>query len=217
MPYDSIRDFVPITRMVMVPHVLVVHPSLPVKSVAQLVALAKKFPDELAFSSATVGGAGHLAGAMFNVIGGVKTRHIPYKSGAVAAVGLLNGEATFSFFNTLISLPHMRAGRMRGIAVTSTQRSSVVPHLPTVAESGLPGFEAGAWHGVAAPRGTPREVVTRLSVELNKLIHNPSVREKLTMEGGYVAENSPEQFLEHIKTEFARWEKIIREAGIRIN
>jgi len=217
MPYDPVRDFVPITRMVVVPNVLVVHPSLPVKSVKDLIALAKRHPEQLTFSSSGVGGSGHLAGAMFNVMAAVNTRHIPYKSGSAAAVGVLNGEVTYSFFNTLTALHHMRAGRMRGVAVTSTKRSETLPDLPTVAESGLPGFEAGAWHGIAAPAGIPRGIVNRLSAELNKLLKNPAFTQKLTVEGGYVVENTPEQFAEHIKSELSRWGKIIKAANIRVN
>ncbi|MBI4189774.1 MAG: tripartite tricarboxylate transporter substrate binding protein [Betaproteobacteria bacterium] len=215
LPYDPLRDFAPISLVASFPNVLAVHPSLPVRSVREVIGLAKAHPEKLTFSSSGIGGSGHLAGEMFNVMAGVKMVHVPYRGTAPAALAVLSGEVTLSFGNILALLPHVKGGRLRGIAVTSAKRSPAAPDLPTVSEAGVSGFEAGPWHGVVAPAGTPKEIITRLSGELAKIMNNPDVRKQLSAEGGEVVDSSPEQLAEHMKVELKRWAKIIKEANIR--
>ncbi len=215
LPYDTLRDLAPITLISIVPSVLAVHPSLPVKSVKELIAYAKAHPGELSFSSSGNGGSGHLAGEMFNVMAGVKMVHIPYRGTGPATIALVAGEVPLSFGNMLSMLPHVKSGRLRALAVTSVKRSPAAPELPTVAEAGVSHYEAGPWYGVLAPAGTPKDIIARLNSELVKVLRQPDMREKLQQEGGEAVGSSPEQFTEHIKAELVRWAKIIKEANVR--
>lgn len=215
LPYDTLRDFAPITLVSVVPSVLAVHPSLPVKSVKQLIAFAKAHPGELNFSSSGNGGSGHLAGEMFNLMAGVKMIHVPYRGTGPAVVGVVSGEVPLSFSNMLSMLPHVKSGRLRGLAVTSVQRSSAAPDLPTISEAGLPGYEAGPWYGVLAPAGIPKEIIARLNAELVKILRRPDVHQKVSADGGEVVGGSPEEFTAHIRAELTRWAKIVKQANIR--
>lgn len=215
LPYDTLRDFAPITLVSIVPSVLAVHPSLPVKSVKQLIAFAKAHPGELSFSSSGNGGSGHLAGEMFNLMAGVKMVHVPYRGTGPAVVGVVSGEVPLSFSNMLSMLPHVKSGRLRGLAVTSVKRSAAASDLPTVSEAGLPGYDAGPWYGVLAPAATPKETIARLNAELVKILRRPDVHQKVSADGGEVVGSSPEQFAQHIKVELRRWAKIVKEANVR--
>ncbi len=215
LPYDTLRDFAPITLVSIVPSVLAVHPSLPVKSVKQLIAFAKAHPGELNFSSSGNGGSGHLAGEMFNLMAGVKMIHVPYRGTGPAVLGVVSGEVPLSFSNMLSMLPHVKSGRLRGLAVTSVQRSSAAPDLPTISETGLPGYEAGPWYGVLAPAGTPKEIIARLNAELVKILRRPDVHQKVSADGGEVVGSSPGEFTAHIRAELTRWAKIVKQANIR--
>lgn len=217
LPYDTLRDFAPITLVAVVPSILAVHPSLPVKSVKELMAFARAHPGKLTFSSSGNGGSGHLAGEMFNLMAGVKMIHIPYRGTGLSVIGLLTGEVSLSFENMLSLFPYVKAGRVRGLAVTGTRRSRAAPHLPTIAESGLPGYSAGPWFGVLVPARTPKEIVTQLNRELVKILRRPNVLEKLSTDGGEVVGSTPEEFTEHIKAELKSWAKVIKEANIRAN
>ncbi|MBI4191591.1 MAG: tripartite tricarboxylate transporter substrate binding protein [Betaproteobacteria bacterium] len=215
LPYDPIRDFAPITLTSKIPVVLAVHPSLPVKSVRELIAFAKARPGTLGYSSGGIGGSGHRGGAMFSVMAGVKMIHVAYRGTGPATIAVMSGEVPLTFGNMLSVLPHVKGGRLRAIAVTSDKRSPSAPELPTISESGLPGYEADPWYGVLAPAGTPREVIGRLHAELVKIMHHPDMREKLLIEGGEAVANSPEEFASHIKNELGRWARIVKEANLK--
>ena len=215
LPYDPLRDFAPVTVIASFPNILAVHPSLPVKSVRDIISLAKARPQQLTFSSSGVGGSGHLAGEMLNVMAGVKMVHVPYRSTSQAATAVLSGEVTMSFGNMLSLLPHVKTGRLRGIAVTSVKRSPAAPELPSVSESGVPGFESGPWHGIAAPAGTPREIIARLSTELVKITNDAGFRKELAADGGEIVANSPEEMSDYMRVQLKRWARIVKEGNIR--
>ena len=217
LPYNPMTDFSPISVLSTTPNMLAVHPSLPVKTVKDLIQFARGRPGQLTFSSSGNGGSGHLAGEMFNSMAGVKMLHVPYKGTAPAAIAVISGEVTLTFGSLVTMLPHYRSGRLRGIAVTGAKRSPSAPELPTVAEAGLAGYEAGPWHAILAPPRTPREIVARLHTEIVKALRDPVVVEKLTAEGAEVVGNTPEQFTEYMKTDLQRWAKIIKAANIRVD
>lgn len=215
LPYDTLRDLAPITLIAIIPNVLVVHPSLPVKSVKDLIAYAKARPGELSFGSSGNGGSGHLQGELFKLQAGIKMVHIPYRGSIQAATALLTGEVPLSFADVLNTLPHVRSGRLRGLAVTGRNRSPAVPELPTIAEAGLPNYEAATWYGVLVPAATPKEIVTRLHSELVKALHHPEMQKRLSADGVVPIGSSPEQFAQHIRAEINRWAKVIKDANIR--
>ena len=215
LPYNTLTDFAPITLISTFPNMLAIHPSLPVKSVKELIAFAKSHPGELNFSSSGNGGSGHLAGEMFNSMAGVKMVHVPYRGTSPAALAIISGEVFLTFGSLATMLPHWKSGRLHGLAVTGLTRSPVAAELPTVAEAAIPGYESGPWHAILAPAGTPGEIIARLHAESVKVLRDPRISEKLTAEGADIVANSPEQFAEYIKVDLQRWAKIIREAKIR--
>ncbi|MBI4189772.1 MAG: tripartite tricarboxylate transporter substrate binding protein [Betaproteobacteria bacterium] len=215
LPYDPLRDFAPISLVASAPTLLAVHPSLPVKSVSELIAFAKAHPGKLNYSSSGTGGGGHRAGEMFNAMAGVKMVHIPYKGGSPSVLALISNEVSLTFGTIPAVLPHVKSGKIRGIAVAGVKRSSVAPDLPTVAEAGLPGFYDEAWWGVIAPAKTPKTIIVRLNAELVKIAHNPNMREKLFRLGADAIGSSPEQFSDHIEAEIKRWAKLAKEIDIR--
>jgi tripartite-type tricarboxylate transporter receptor subunit TctC len=217
LPYDTLRDLAPITMVAIVPSILAVHPSVPVRSVKQLIALAKANPGKLNFSSSGNGGSGHLAGEMFSLMAGVKMIHIPYRGTGPSVIGLLSGEVSLSFENMLSLLPYVKAGRARGLAVTSLKRSQAVPELPTIAEAGLPGYSAGPWFAILAPAGASKDVVGLLNREFVRILRRPDVVKHLSSDGGDVVAGTPEELAEHIRTEIRSWAKVIREANIKAN
>ena len=215
LPYDALRDFAPISLIATSPHLLAVHPSLPAKSVKELVALARARPGQLAFATAGNGGSSHLSAELFSSMAKIKLVHVPYKGTGQSVLAIVTGEVSLGFNDVMTNLPHMKSGRLRGLAVTSLQRSTAVPDLPTIAESGYPGFQSGVWYGVVAPAKTPPEIVARLNSEMVKIVRNPDFAQKLAAQGADAIGSSPEQFGEHLRAETARWAKIIREAKIR--
>jgi tripartite-type tricarboxylate transporter receptor subunit TctC len=215
LPYDTLRDLAPISLVSIVPAVLAVHPSLPVKSVKELIALARAHPGELTFSSSGNGGSGHLSGEQFAALAGVKMVHVPYRGTGPATTALLSGEVTMSFGNLVALLPHVQAGQLRALAVTSAKRTSAAPQLPTVAESGLRGYEYVTWYGVLAPAGTSKDIIAKLNAELVKIARRPDMREKLTGEGGEVVGSTPEEFASYIKSELASSAKLVKSAHVR--
>lgn len=217
VPYDSQRDFAPITLTGASSHVLVVHPSMPVKSMPDLVALAKQRPGQMTFASSGIGNATHLTGELFKSMAGLDVVHVPYKGGGAAVADLIGGHVAFSFASMPSAMPHVRAGRLRALAVAPAQRVSTAPELPTVAESGLPGFSSEDWQGVLAPAKTPQDIVMRLNGEIHKVLGTPEVREKLDAQGFQVRLSTPQQFAELIRVESAKWAKIVKEANIRID
>jgi tripartite-type tricarboxylate transporter receptor subunit TctC len=217
VPYDSQRDFAPVTLTGASSHVLVVHPSMPVKSMMELIALAKKRPGQLSFASSGIGNATHLTGELFKSMAGVDVVHVPYKGGGAAVADLIGGHVGFSFASMPSALPHVRGGKLRALAVAPAQRVPSAPELPTVAESGLPGFSSEDWQGVLAPAKTPQDIVMRLNGEIHKVLGTAEVREKLDAQGFQVRLSTPQQFAELIRSESTKWAKIVKEANIRID
>lgn len=218
LPYDAIKDFAPITNLGFSPLILVVNPSLPVKSVKELIALAKAKPGQLNFASAGSGNVTHLAAELFKSMAGVQMTHVPYKGSAPAITDVIAGQVSLYFDNIASALiPHVKAGKLRALAVTSTKRSHVVPDIPTVAESGVPGFEMTTWSGVFAPAATPPEIVRKLNTELVKGLNGPELKGRFAKQGMEVIGNTPEQFAAALKSEIAKWNKIAEAANIRID
>ena len=216
LPYDALRDFVPVSLIATAPHVLVVHPSVPVKSVKDLISLARTHPGQLSFSSGGNGASSHLSGAMFNVMAQTRMLHVPYRGAGPAAIAVVSGEVSSAFLGVLAALPHVKSGRLRGIAVTGIKRSPAAPELPTIAEAGVPEFESGGWFGILAPARTPGGIIARLNAELVKIAHRPDVRAKFVSEGSDVVGSTPEHFAEYIRQQLSRWARIIKEADIRV-
>jgi tripartite-type tricarboxylate transporter receptor subunit TctC len=215
-PYDPVRDFSPITLVVSAPNLLVVHPSLPVKSVKELIALAKAKPGELNFSSGGVGGGAHLSGELFKSMAGVNMVHIPYKGGGPAMIALLGGEVQLLFPNTPSAAPYMKSGKLRALAVTSAQPSVLFPALPTVSASGLPGYESGTTYGIFAPAKTAAALINRLNQEIVRVLNRTDVKEQFLNAGVEVVGSSPEQFAATMKIEMVKWGKLIKDAGIKV-
>ncbi len=215
LPYDAVQDFAPVSLVATAPHVLAVHPSVPVKSVRELIAFAKANPDKLTYSSGGKGASSHLSGAMFAVAAGIRLVHVPYRGAGPAAVAAMTGEVSCIFLGVQAASPHVKSGRLRGLAVTSKRRSPAIPDLPTISESGLPNFESGGWFGMLAPAGTPGPVVARLHTELQQILGKPDTRETFLKMGSDVVGSTPEQFGTYIRSEIDRWAKAIKDAGIR--
>jgi tripartite-type tricarboxylate transporter receptor subunit TctC len=215
LPYDPIKDFAPITLITSVPNVLVVHPSVPVKNVNDLIALAKSRPSQLNFASGSTGSAGHLAGELFNSLAGVQMTHIPYKGAAPAVIDLIAGHVSLMFDNLASALPNMKAARVRAIAVTTLKRSPLVPDLPTIDASGLRGFDVSTWFGIFAPAGTPPDIITRLNAEVVRILHTSEMRDRLATLGAEPVGNKPDEFLAFIKAEIPKYAKVIKASGAK--
>jgi|1185.fasta_scaffold03973_3 tripartite-type tricarboxylate transporter receptor subunit TctC len=215
LPFDPASDLAPVTLLVTSGNVLVVHPSLPVHSVKELIAYAKERPGQLNFGSPATGSTPHLAGELFNHLAGVKLVHVPYKGAAPALNDLIGGRLQLSFDNIPPALPHIRSGRLRALAVTSAQRQPDLPELPTIAEAGLPGFEVSAWFGLLVPAATPAESVKRLESETAKVLAIPAVHERLTQLGFHVDGRGATAYRAYIRAEAERWTPVIRSLGIK--
>ncbi len=213
LPYDAVKDFAPVSLLASAPFVLLVHPSLPAKSVKELIALARAKPGQLNFGSAGTGITTHLAGEMFNLMARVNMVHIPYKGAGPAMTDLVAGHIQLAFNNVLSALPHVRSGRLRALAVTSADRSPVLPNLPTVAESGLPGYEAGAWYAVLVPARTSPQIVSRLHSEFIKVLQQPKVQERMSSDGARIIGSTPEVLAKTIEDDIARWGRVIKQTG----
>jgi tripartite-type tricarboxylate transporter receptor subunit TctC len=217
LPYDPVRDFAPVTLIASATILLAVHPSVPASNVRELIALAKKQPQALSFASSGNGGISHLIGEQFKSMAGIQMLHVPYKGDTPALVDLVSGQVSLMFGTAVSFLPYVKAGRLKALAVTNPKRSPVVPDVPTVAESGLPGFEALQWFGILAPAGTPKDIVTRLNADIVKILRQPDVRERLTSLGADVVGNTPEQFAAFLKADAAKWARIVKESGAKID
>ena len=215
LPYNFIRDFAPITLVGQTPFILVVHPSLPAKNVQELIALAKAKPGSLTFGSAGAGVASHLAGELFKGAAGVDVVHVPYKGQAPATTALLGGEIAYMFNNPITSLPHIKTGKMRAIAVSTASRFPGLPDVPTVAESGLAGFSVGFWLGPLAPAGTPRPIIDKLNRQLVAILRMPDVVERLSAMGVEILATSPDEFARVIKADAAKWARVVKDAGVK--
>ena len=217
MPYDHVKDFTPVILVAGVPNVLVVNPALPANSVAELIAYAKANPGKLNFASSGNGTSIHLSGELFKVMAGVQITHIPYKGSAPALQDLLGGQVQMMFDNLPPSLPQIKAGKLRALAVTSLTRAPALPDVPTLAESGLPGFEASSWFGILAPAGTPAPIVAKLNAEIAKWLATPEAKEKLAKQGANAAGGTPDDFAKHIAAETAKWAKVVKDSGAKID
>jgi tripartite-type tricarboxylate transporter receptor subunit TctC len=215
LPYDLTRDLSPITQATSQPYALVVHPAVPAKSIKELVALAKTKPDGLTYGSSGLGGLSHLSGALFCSLAGIKLIHVPYKGGNPALNDVVGGQIQMLFSTLLQSDTQRKAGRVRALAVTTKKRSPGAPDLPTMQEAGVAGYEVAGWYGVLAPAKTPRAVIDKLNAEIVRILHSPDVQGRLAADGSEAVGNTPEQFGAHIKSEVAKWGKVIKEAGIR--
>lgn len=213
-PYDLEHDLVPITQATTQPYVLVVNPTLPVHTVADIVAMAKAQPGMLTYGSSGIGGFSHLAGAMFGSLAGIKLTHVPYKGGALAMADVIGGQVNMLFSTILQSHGHILAGRLRPIAVSTPKRAPALPEIPTMEESGVKGYEMAGWYGVLAPRGTPQPIVDKLNQEIVRILHLPETRARLAADGSEPVGSSPEAFGAHIHKEIVRWRKLIQELGL---
>ena len=214
LPYDLVRDLAPVTVLIQSPNILLVHPLVPAKTIGEFIALAKSKPGQLNFSSSGNGTTSHIAMEMLKVMTGIDVVHIPYKGGGPAFTALLSGEVS-AMVNNIIAVPsEIKTGRVRALGVTSSQRSSGVPDVPTIAEAGVPGFEATAWFGLFAPAATPTEVVNKLNHEIVRILKLPDIRERLLAQGAEPVGNSPQEFAVMIRAEIPRWKKVIEAARI---
>jgi tripartite-type tricarboxylate transporter receptor subunit TctC len=217
MPYDHVKDFTPVILVAGVPNVLVVHPSVPANTVAELIAYGKANPGKLNFASSGSGTSIHLAGELFKVQTGLQMTHVPYKGSAPAIQDLLGGQVQLMFDNLPSALPQIKAGKLRALGVTSATRAAALPDVPTIAESGLPGFEASSWFGLLAPAGTPRDVVARLDTEVARWLASPDAKEKLLAQGAIAGGGTSEDFARHIAAETAKWAKVVKESGAKVD
>jgi tripartite-type tricarboxylate transporter receptor subunit TctC len=218
LPYDSVADFAPVTQVTSAPNIIVVHPSLPAKSVKELIALAKAKPGKIDYASSGNGSTQHLTGALFTKMAGIEMTHIPYRGSGPATADLLSGQVTVGFPGIAGMLPQIKAGKLRALAVTSAKRSPELPEVPTVAEAGVKGYDVTAWFGVAGPKGMPRDIVSRLHAELLRILKSPDVQKLLLNAGQEVAwQETPELFGEMLKAEAAKWARMVRDSGATVN
>ena len=213
LTFDTVRDFAPVVRTVDATNILVVHPSVPVRSLKELIAVAKQRPGELLYGSPQNGTSGHLAGEMLASMAGIKLVHIPYKGGAPATIDLLSGQLQFMFATTSTSLQHIRSGKLRALAVTTAKRSALVPELPTMIEAGMPGFEVNNWYGLVAPAKVPADIIATLNRQVRVALESPEVKDSMVKQGLDPAGGTPEEFGAYIKSELAKWAKVIRASG----
>jgi tripartite-type tricarboxylate transporter receptor subunit TctC len=215
LPFDPLKDFEPISLAVSSMNVLVVHPSVAAKNVKELIALAKAQAGKLTYGSSGVGGAGHLAGVLFDQLAGTKMIHVPYKGGAPAIIALVSGEVNMVFATAETAVPQVKAGKIRALGVTTAKRSALLPDLPTIAEGGLPGYEANNWYGLLAPAKTPAAIVERLNREVVKVLNMPNVKEQLFRSGLDASPSTPKEFGAYIKSEMAKWSKVVKASGAK--
>ena len=216
MPFRE-SDFAPVIWLAEVPQVLVVHPSLPVKTVKDLIALATAKPDQLAYGSSGSGAMNHLTGALFAMMTKTQLVHVPYKGGGPAAIALLSGEIGMIFGEPATMVQQIKAGKVRAIAVTSAKHSLALPALPTIDEAGVPGYEVTSWNGILAPAGTPKDVVARLNAEFNKIIAAPDMKQRMIDNGFEAVGGTPEKFGDKIRAEIRKWEPVVKAAGIKVD
>ena len=213
--YDSLRDFAPVTQAVTVTNILVVHPSLPVRNVRELLALARAKPGALNYASSGSGTVTHLAGELFKTLGRVNIVHVPFKGGAPALTALMSGEVQMSYENSLIVVPHIKAGKLHALAVTGVQRSKLMPELPTIAEGGLPGYAASGWYGFVVPAAVSKEIVGRLNADIARILRMPDVVERLSGQGAEPVGGTAEQFGAFIRSEIEKWTGLVKTANMK--
>ena len=217
LPYSFARDLAPVALVARVPNVMEVHPSLPVKTVKEFIALAKARPGQINFASSGSGTSIHMSGEMFKLLTGVDINHIPYKGSGPALVDLVGGHVSVMWDNLPSSMPYIKSGRLRAIAVTTAARYPELADLPTIAEAGVPGFEASSWFGVVAPAEMPREIVTRLNAEINRTLNLPEMKDRFAQQGAIPGPGTPEDFGNLIRSDIAKWAKVVKASGARVD
>ena len=217
LPFDPVKDFAPITLVALTPNIVCLHPSLPATNVKELIALAKKNPGKLHFGSGGPGTTQHLSGELFNVLAGVKIVHVPYKSSAQMTIDTIGGQIDLVFHNAPVVQTHVQSGKLRGIAVTSAKRLAGVPHLPTMIEAGLPGFEVTAWFGLLAPAGTPAAIITKIHADTVRVLNTADVKERFLTQAAEPSGNKPEAFAAFIQAETVKWAKVIKASGAKVD
>jgi tripartite-type tricarboxylate transporter receptor subunit TctC len=214
VPYDALRDFAPITQAAVVPNLMMVHPSVPAKNVREMIALAKSRPGQLFYASSGHGTSPHLSMELFSLMAGIKMIQVPYKSSGPGVIDLLAGQVALMAPSMISGIPHVRSGKLRALGVTTAARSPSAPEIPTIAESGLPGYESAQWYGLLAPAGTPKDVLDKLHREVTAVLRAPEHRELLGAEGGIVVAGTPEEFAAVIRSETAKWLRVAKDAGL---
>jgi tripartite-type tricarboxylate transporter receptor subunit TctC len=215
LSYDAVKDFAPVSLVATVPNVMVTHPSVPANTLAEFIRLARTKPGEMNYGSGGSGTSNHLAGELFNIVAGVKLVHVPYKGVNLAMNDVLSGQIHLVVIGVPAAAPHIKAGKLRALALVAPQRAAALPEVPTVAEAGLPKFEVTTWYGVLAPAGTSRTIVTRLNADLVKIMHSPDLKERLAAMATDPATSTPEEFAEYIKREIVKWGEVVRQAGLK--
>lgn len=217
LPYDTFRDLLPVSIIAYVPNLLVAHPSLPVKNVKELIALAKARAGDLNYASSGSGTPAHLAGELFKAMAGINILHIPYRGSPPALTAVLSGEALMLFSPITIAIPHTATGRLKALGVTTAKRSRLAPNVPTIAESGLPGYEVTQWYGMQVPAGTPKDVIARINGEVGKILAMPDIVEKLVSFGAEPAPSTPEFMTSYVKSEVEKWAKVVKASGAKVD
>jgi tripartite-type tricarboxylate transporter receptor subunit TctC len=215
LPYDALRDFAPISQAVSAPNILTLHPSVPAKTVKEFVVLAKAKPGSITFGSAGMGTSPHLSGELLKTLAKIDIVHVPFKGSGQSIISQLAGEIAANFPSVPTALPYIKAGRLRGLGVTTSKRTQALPDVPSIAEAGVPGYEATQWFGLLAPAGTPHAIVERLNQETTRALRSAEVKDRITGEGMEVVASTPEQFAAYIKSETEKWNKVIKSAGIK--
>lgn len=215
LPYDTFRDLLPVSIIAYVPNMLVAHPTLPVKNVKELIALAKARAGELNYASSGSGTPAHLAGELFKSMAGINILHVPYKGSPPALTSVLSGETSMLFSPVTIAIPHTKSGKLRALGVTTPKRSKLVPDLPTIGESGLPGYEVTQWYGMQVPAGTPKDVIAKINGEVAKILAMPDIIDKLALLGAEPAPSTPEFMTAYVKSEVEKWAKVVKASGAK--
>ncbi|MBI4189852.1 MAG: tripartite tricarboxylate transporter substrate binding protein [Betaproteobacteria bacterium] len=216
LPYDSVKSFAPVSLVASTPFIVAVYPALPINTISDLISVAKEKPGQLMYPSAGTGNSTHLVGELFSAMAGVNLLHVPYKGSGPGIIDLIAGRMSVIFITMPGAIPHINSRRVRAIAVTSSKRSSIMPDLPTVSESGLPGYEASTWYGILAPAGTPRRIVMALNSEIVKVLGTPEVKKGLYVQGLDPIGNTPEQFAAYVQSEIDKWAKVIKASGVKL-
>jgi tripartite-type tricarboxylate transporter receptor subunit TctC len=217
MPYDVIKDFTPVVLLATMTNVAVVNPATPVKSIQEFIDYAKARAGKLNFGSPGNGSSAHLTGELFKQVTGISMQHVPYKGSAPALMDLIAGRIDIMFDNIPLPLPHIKAGKLRALAVTAAQRSPSLPDVPTLAEAGVPGFDVSSWYGIYAPAGLPQDMLAKLNAAFNEALRTPEIRERLASQGWTVVGGTPEQFSAHTQAELERWARVVKSANVRID